>query len=125
MSHDAKVHQTWLLLRITYSLVPIVLGLDKFFAVGWIVNWTKYLSPIVSDALPLTVAQILLLIGVVEIIAGVFLWFYPRLGGYVVAAWLGLVIIDLASIGGYYDIIARDIVIAIGAIALSWLTERK
>lgn len=125
MDHDAKVHQAWLLLKITYSLVPIVLGLDKLFAMGWIVNWAKYLSPVVSDALPVTVARILLLIGAIEIITGFFVWFYPRLGGYVVAAWLGLIIVDLASMGGYYDIIARDIVIAIGAIALSWLTESK
>lgn len=118
----AKVSQTWFMLRITYALVPIFVGLDKCFT-GLIVDWSKYVSPVVMAYLPLTIGQLLLLIGVIEIVAGVVVWFYPRIGAYIVVAWMALIILNLASMNAFYDIIARDVIIAIGALALAWLTE--
>ena len=63
--------------------------------------------------------------GVIEIVAGIFVWISPRWGAYLVAAWMILVVLDLASMNMYYDIIARDLVIAIGALALAWLSEAR
>ena len=120
--NNFKVFQTWFMLTVTYALVPILLGLDKCFTY-FIVDWTKYASPVVVAALGLSVGQFLVIIGVIEILAGILVWFYPRFGAYLVVAWLALIIINLTMIGGMLDIIARDIVIAIGALALAWLTE--
>ena len=117
-----KISQTWFMLRITYALVPILVGLDKCFT-GLIVDWSKYVSPVVMTYLPLTIGQLLLLVGVIEIVAGVVVWFYPRIGAYIVVAWMALIILNLASMNAFYDIIARDVIIAIGALALAWLTE--
>lgn len=117
-----KVFQTWFMLKVTYALVPILLGLDKCFT-GWIVHWSKYVSPAIMGYIPLTMDQFLILVGIIEIIAGIVVWFYPRLGAYVIVCWMALVILNLASMNAFYDIIARDVVIAIGALALAWLSE--
>jgi uncharacterized membrane protein YphA (DoxX/SURF4 family) len=122
--NNVKVFQTWLMLKITYTLVPILLGLDKCFT-GWIVDWSKYVSPVIMQFIPLTVNQLLIVVGIIEIIAGIVVWFYPRLGAYVVVAWMAVIIFDLATMNTYYDIIARDIVIALGALALAWLSEAR
>lgn len=120
--NNAAVYRTWLMLKITYAIVPIVIGLDKCFT--WLlVDWAKYVSPLVMDYMSvLTVAQFIMVTGVIEILAGVFLWFYPRFGAYVIALWMALVIANLVSMNMFYDIIARDTVIGIGALALAWLT---
>lgn len=120
--NNAKVFQTWFMLKLTYSLVPIVLGFDKCFT-GLIVDWSKYVSPVIMAYVPLTIAQCIMLVGIIEIVAGIVVWFYPRFGAYVVIAWLGLIIVNLATMKEMYDIIARDAVIAIGALALAWLTQ--
>lgn len=120
--NNAKVLQTWLLLKITYAIVPVLLGLDKCFT-GMIVNWVKYVSPFVAENMMVTMPQFLVIVGIIEIIAGFVVWFYPRFGAYLVLAWMGLVILNLASMNMYYDIIARDLVIAIGALSLAWLSD--
>lgn len=120
------VHRTQLMLKITYTLVPIVIGLDKLFT-WFLVDWLKYTSPVITAMLPasLGVMGFIKLTAIIEIAAGLLVWFYPRCGAYLVAVWMGLVIIDLASMNMFYDIIARDAVIAIGALALAWLTEAQ
>lgn len=119
-----RVDQTWLMLKVVYAAVPIILGLDKLLA-WWIVDWAKYASPTITYFLPLTVYQFVLAIGIIEIIAGLVVWFYPRFGGYLVAVWMMLIVVDLLTMGGFYDIAARDVVIAIGALALAWLSEAQ
>lgn len=120
--NNAKVLHTWLLLKVTYAIAPILLGLDKIFT-GLIVNWAQYVSPFISLYMPLDMPQFLMAVGIIEIVAGFVVWFYPRFGAYVVVAWLGLIILNLASMNAFYDIIARDIVIAIGALSLAWLSD--
>jgi hypothetical protein len=119
-----KVHRTWLLLKITYTLVPIIIGLDKCL-LGWkLVNWAQYVSPVILNLIPFTtVGNVVLGSGIIEIVAGLIVWFYPRFGGYLVAAWLLLIVINLVSMSMFYDIAARDVTIAIGSLALAWLTE--
>lgn len=120
--NEKKVFRTWLLLRITYALAPIALGLDKCFT-GLIVKWPKYVSPVLLPYWPLSLSHFLTTIGIIEIVAGLLVWFRPRIGAYVVVAWLGLIIINLATMHMYFDIIARDAVIAVGALALAWLSN--
>lgn len=119
-----KVHQTWFMLKITYAIVPIIIGLDKLYT-WWLVDWSKYVSPLVLKLVPLDLITLNRAVGVVEIIAGLIVWFYPRWGGYLVAAWLLLVVTNLLSMNMFYDIAARDVVLAIGAVALAWLTEAQ
>lgn len=119
--NNRAVHRTWLLLKITYALAPILVGADKLIG-WWLGNWAQYVSPIITSYFPITLAQVVVVVGVIEIIAGILVWLHPRWGGYVVAAWLLAIIINLASMNKFYDIIARDALIAVGAIALAWLT---
>lgn len=122
--NNAKVFQTWFMLKLTYALAPIALGLDKCFF-GLIVDWSKYVSPTVVQNLPMAmdISQFVMAVGIIEILAGIIVWFYPRFGAYLVIGWLLAIIINLATMNAMYDIIARDAVIAIGALALAWLTE--
>ncbi len=118
-----SVNRAQMLLKVTYTLVPIVLGLDKLFK--WmIVDWAKYASPVIMNLLPIsmTVVHFVMLTGIIEIVAGILVWVYPRLGAYTVAAWMGLIVINLATMNQFYDIMARDVVIGIGAIALGLLS---
>lgn len=125
-ANDIKVHHTWLMLKLTYVIVPIIIGIDKCL-LGWkLVNWAKYTSPLITEWIPfVTIAHVVLISGIIEIVAGIITWFYPRFGGYLIAAWLLLVAANLLSMNMFYDIAARDVVIAIGAIALAWLTEAQ
>lgn len=119
----ASVNRAHLLLRLTYTIAPIAIGLDKCFT-WYLVNWNTYVSPVIFEYLPgtVTISQFIMITGVIEIIAGALVWFYPRLGGYVITAWMILVIANLSSFHGFYDIIARDAVIAAGSLALAWLS---
>jgi hypothetical protein len=125
MNH-LKVYNAWFLLRVTYAAVPIIIGLDKCFT--WLlVDWIRYTSPWILSLLPasITATQFILITGIIEILAGLLVWFRPRAGAYLVFAWMFLVILNLASMNLFYDIIARDAVIAVGALTLAWLSEAQ
>jgi uncharacterized membrane protein HdeD (DUF308 family) len=64
----------------------------------------------------------MIVIGVIEIIAGILVAIKPRIGAYVVATWLCGIIINLLLLSGYYDIALRDFGLALGAIALGRLS---
>lgn len=121
----AKVYRAWWLLRLVYGIVPIAVGIDKLFATNIIAGWAGYVSPMVHGMLPAAISLVMLntIVGVVEIIAGVLVLTKTRVGAYLVAAWLVVVVANLASMGMYYDIIARDVALAIGAYALALLSE--
>ena len=123
--NNAKVNQAWFLLRATYAIVPILIGLDKCFT-GMLVNWNIYTSPLIAEYLPvLLVTHFVLITGIIGIIAGLVGWFKPRFGGYLVALWMVAIIIDLATLHNFYDIMANAFVIAVGALALAWLSEAR
>ena len=122
--NNNKTYYTWLMLKITYTLVPIVIGLDKCMG-WWLVDWAQYSSSVIMNFLPINVMQFVVITGIIEIVAGILVWFYPRPGAYIIVAWMLLVVANLASMNRFYDIIARDLVIAIGALALAWLTEAQ
>ena len=116
--HDARF-QAYSLLRTGFAAAPILFGLDKFFNV--LVDWPIYLAPWVNDIAPGSAQDFMYFVGVVEILAGVVVAVKPRYGAYLVAAWLGGIIVNLLSHSGYYDIALRDFGLLIGALALARL----
>lgn len=118
-----KVHNVWRMLKLTYGIVPIVAGLDKL-GLDLIVNWAQYVHPLVASLIPLSLVHFIFVVGIIEIVAGALvLSKWTRFGAYLVAAWLLLIAVNLVAMGKFYDIAVRDVVLAIGAIALAMLTE--
>lgn len=115
-------YQAFLLLRIVFAVAPIAFGLDKFFNV--LVDWDVYLAPWIDDIVPGSAATAMHLVGIVEIAAGLFVALKPRYGAYLVAAWLGGIIVNLLTLSGYYDIALRDFGLLVGALALARLAAR-
>jgi uncharacterized membrane protein YphA (DoxX/SURF4 family) len=113
--------QAFTLLRLAFTVAPILFGLDKFFNV--MVDWESYLAPWINDVIPGSASTAMHLVGVIEIVAGVFVALKPRYGAYVVAAWLGGIIVDLLTYSGYYDIALRDFGLMLGALTLARLAS--
>ena len=111
--------QAFWLLRIGFTVAPVLFGADKFAHV--LVNWDKYLAPRIADHLPWTTHQAMYLVGAIEIVAGLLVLVRPRIGGYVVAAWLAGIIVNLLLIPGYYDIAVRDFGLMLAALTLARL----
>ena len=109
------------LLRTAFTVAPIVFGLDKFF--NLLTDWQGYLAPLVDRLVPGTGHQVMLVVGVVEIVAGVLVAVRPQLGGYVVAAWLAGIIMNLLLIAGFYDVALRDFGLLLAALALAQLAR--
>ena len=113
-------YQAFTLLRIGFTVAPILFGLDKFADV--MVNWSQYLAPWINDIMPGTAHQFMYAVGVIEIVAGVVVAVRPRYGAYLVAAWLGGIILNLLTYSGYYDIALRDFGLMLGALTLARLS---
>lgn len=109
------------LLRITYGVVPIVAGIDKFS--NLLTNWEKYLNPDIASLLPFSTHVFMLIIGVIEVIAGIIVLVKPRVGAYIVMAWLIIIALTLLAGGMYLDVAVRDIVMAIGAFSLGLISR--
>jgi hypothetical protein len=116
-------HQAFLLLRTAFTVAPIVFGVDKF--TNLLTDWPVYLAPWIDGILPGTAQQIMYAVGVVEVLAGVVVAVAPRLGGWLVAAWLGGIIVNLLTIPGFYDVALRDAGLLVGAVALARLSVRR
>jgi hypothetical protein len=112
-------YQAYLLLRVGFVVAPVLFGLDKFFDV--LVDWRRYLSPEINDLVPGNAHQAMLAIGVIEIVAGLAVALKPRFGGYLVAAWLGGIIVNLLLMADYYDVALRDFGLLLGALTLARL----
>jgi hypothetical protein len=111
--------QAFTLLRVGFTVAPILFGLDKFL--DWLVDWEVYLAPEVNDLVPGNAHQAMLAVGVIEIVAGLVVAVRPRFGGYLVAAWLAGIIANLLLQGDFYDIALRDFGLLIGALSLALL----
>jgi hypothetical protein len=111
--------QAFTLLRVGFTVAPVLFGLDKFFDL--MVDWPSYLWSGVASALPGSAQQIMLVVGVVEILAGVMVAVRPRIGGLVVAAWLAGIIVNLLLLGDFYDVALRDFGLLLGALTLARL----
>jgi hypothetical protein len=116
------VAQAFTLLRITFTVAPILFGIDKFANV--LTNdWTRYLASEFNDVIPGTAGDAMHIVGVLEIVAGLVVALSPRFGGYLVAAWLGGIIVNLLLVGGYGDIALRDFGLLLGALTLTRLAS--
>jgi len=111
--------QAFWLLRLGFTIAPILFGVDKFLHV--LTDWDRYLAPVVNDIVPGTAHQAMYAVGVIEIVAGLAVALAPRFGGYLVAAWLAGIIVNLLLIPGYYDVALRDFGLLLGALTLARL----
>lgn len=127
MVQNTNVRASWHLLKYTYGLAALAVGLDKLIPLVLgrylLTNWAMYVHPQLLVMFPATLEQFLYLIGAIEIVAGILVLTKTRIGAYLVAAWLVVIIINLAAMAAYFDIIARDAVMAAGAVALAWLDK--
>ncbi len=114
-------YQAFWLLRIGFTVLPIVFGADKF--AGLLTNWDKYLAPWINNLVPGTAHQAMYAVGVIEIVAGLAVLVKPRFGGFLVAAWLLGIIVNLLSIHGYYDVAVRDFGLLLAALTLARLAK--
>src|SRR5688500_2240043 len=113
------VFQAFTLLRIGFTVAPILFGLDKF--ADWLVDWRIYLAPEFNDLIPGDAHQAMLAVGVIEIVAGLVVALRPKFGGYLVAAWLGGIIVNLLVQADFYDVALRDFGLLLGALTLARL----
>ncbi|WP_299248271.1 hypothetical protein [uncultured Cytophaga sp.] len=109
------------ILKIVFIVVPIVAGLDKFTNI--LTDWTGYLSPSFISMLPISASACMMIIGVIEIAAGLIVLFKTRWGAYIVAAWLAIIALSLLLTWHHADVAVRDFVMAITAFTLAKLTE--
>jgi hypothetical protein len=114
--------QAFVLLRIAFTVAPILFGLDKFANV-LTDDWTKYLASEFNSLLPGSAAAGMHIVGVIEVVAGLVVLVAPRFGGFLVAAWLGGIIVDLLLVGGYGDIALRDFGLMLSALTLTRLAS--
>ena len=122
-THDLRdpSYQAFFLLRTVFTVAPILFGLDKF--TNLLTQWDGYLAPWLNDLVPGTGAQAMYAVGVVEILAGLAVAIAPRFGGWLVAAWLGGIIVNLLTFSGFYDVALRDFGLLVAAVALARLSR--
>ena len=109
------------LLKYTFGIVPIVAGLDKFTNI--LTDWSQYLGSGFLELLPFEASIFMVVIGIIEIVAGIFVFAKTKIGAYVVAAWLVLIALTLILNGSYLDVAVRDLVMAIAAYTLAKLNS--
>ena len=112
---------TFNLLRLTYGIVPMVAGIDKF--TNLLTHWENYLHPGIAGMLPFTPHTFMMIVGVIEIIAGLIVLAKPAIGGYIVAAWVAIIALTLLASGNYLDVAVRDLVMSIGAFSLARIAK--
>jgi hypothetical protein len=118
---NQTLRPTFNLLKLTFGLVPIVAGLDKF--TNLLTDWAQYLSPKMTGMLPLQPHAFMMVVGVIEVIAGVIVLLKPAVGGIIVAAWLTLIALTLIFGGHYFDVAVRDLVMAISACSMTRIAK--
>ncbi|HEX5760684.1 MAG TPA: hypothetical protein VF121_15965 [Thermoanaerobaculia bacterium] len=119
MALSAGSQQAFRILHFGFTVAPIVAGLDKFADI--LTDWTRYLAPLFPQLLGVSPETFMLGVGVIEVVAGVLVAIKPRIGGYVVAAWLLGIIVNLLMLGEYFDVALRDLGLMLGALALARL----
>lgn len=119
---DDPAYQAFWLLRIGFTVAPILFGADKFANV--MVNWEQYLAPWIQKASPFTATHTMYIVGVIEIVAGLAVAIKPRYAAYIVAAWLAGIIINLLTYSGYYDVALRDFGLMLAALTLARLAVK-
>jgi uncharacterized membrane protein YphA (DoxX/SURF4 family) len=118
----AAAHQAFWLLRIGFTVAPILFGLDKFF--NWSVHWPDYLAGWINSIVPGSAQDFMYVVGGIEIAAGLLVAVAPRIGAFVVAGWLAGIVVNLLTKDApeYYDIALRDFGLMLGALTLGRLS---
>jgi hypothetical protein len=116
---DNPAYQAYLVLRTGFVVAPILFGLDKL--TNLLTDWTGYLAPAVDRLVPGSATGAMLAVGVVEVVAGLVVAVRPKVGGYLVAAWLAGIIGNLLLLGDHYDVALRDFGLLLAALALARL----
>lgn len=120
--NHAPARQAYGILRLGFVVAPILAGADKFFHL--LVNWDQYVPSLVAQLSPISAHQLMLAVGVIEIVAGLGVAWKPRIFAYVVAAWLLVIIGNLLLIPGYFDVALRDFGLFLAALALARLSQQ-
>ncbi len=118
----APARQAYGILHLGFVVAPILAGVDKFFHL--LVNWDQYVPAFVAQLSPISVHNLMLVVGVIEIVAGLGVAWKPRIFAYVVAAWLLVIIGNLLLIPGYFDVALRDFGLFLAALALGRLSQQ-
>ena len=118
----SPAYQAFRILHLGFIAAPILAGLDKFFHL--LVNWDQYVPPLVARLSPIDAHELMLVVGVIEVVAGIGVALKPRLFAYVVAGWLAVIIINLLLIPGYFDVALRDFGLFLAALALGRLSQQ-
>lgn len=116
-------HQAYMILKLGFTVLPLIAGLDKFF--NLLVDWTQYLTPLVPQWTGIDPVVFMMIVGVIEVIAGIAVAVKPKFGALIVAAWLWGIIINLLLVPGYFDVALRDLGLSFGALALARLAARN
>jgi len=107
------------ILKFTFTIVPVVAGLDKFTNI--LCEWTQYINPSVLGMLPFSGTTFMMIVGVLEIIAGILVFINPKVGGLIVSAWLTVIALTLLAGWNFADVAVRDLVMAISAFSMTRL----
>lgn len=118
---NSNTTQIQSILKYTYGIVPIVAGLDKFTNI--LTDWSNYLSPSVTEILPFEASTFMMIVGMIEIVAGILVFYKVKEGAYLVMTWLIAIALSLLFTWHYVDVAVRDLVIAVGAFTLAKLSE--
>ncbi len=121
-SMSSPAYQAYWILHVGFTVAPILAGLDKFTHL--LVNWDQYLPGVVANVSPIQPHTLMLVVGIVEIVAGIGVWLKPQIFAYVVAAWLVVIIINLLLIPWYFDIALRYFGLFLAALALARLSQQ-
>lgn len=116
-----SIKPTFNLLKLTFGIVPIVAGLDKF--TNLLTHWEQYINPTLGGMLPFSASTFMMIVGVIEIIAGIIVLKKTEIGGYIVAAWLTVIALTLIAGFNYVDVAVRDLVMAIAAFSMAKLAK--
>lgn len=119
---EEKLNGVWWALRVGLGAGAFLAGADKFLDL--LTTWSMYVSPLAERLLPVSPEAFLRAAGVVEMIVGAaILTRWTRAGAYAMAAWLVAIALNLAVAGHFWDLVVRDLEIALSAFALARLTE--
>lgn len=116
-----QIRTLWSVLKYTFVIIPVAAGADKFL--NLLVEWDTYIHPTLAGILPFSTSVFMMIVGIIEIAAGVIVLKWTRLGAWIVSAWLALIALSLLLSGQYLDVAVRDIAMAISAFVLAKLTE--
>src|SRR2546430_17071772 len=124
--HDARAvvpvvanpgYQAFLILRIGFTVAPIVAGLDKF--ANLLGDWSKYLAPVIPKTLGISPELFMRGVGIIEIVAGLLVAAVPRYAAYLVPPWLGAAIVNPLVPGAFLERALRRPGLVLAAISLA------